>query len=623
MKKCLKCAGEMPDDQFVCSNCGAELEENSEVMGAESAAEQTEETAVTEQAVETAVTEQIEETAVAEPVMEKAEEAAVVTPAAESGGNPPGKTKKIGVIVGAIAAVAVIGVSAAVVGKKLSAKDPKQVVIDAFKSVYTQETKTPIEEIFGFEDIIKYSQVENSEGSMSLKLENCYLPEVNTYAGSGIDMTAKSDVKNKKYLINYGIQYQNLELAQVNLYMDKTHIMASVPELSKKVFSLNYGEDLAGQIEASPYIGKLASENGMDLTAVADYMNYMMSFYGEDSQGLPFDLVALWDRYKTGSQAIEDLKTAMTVEKIKKAAYIVDGNSQDCQGYQATITKDAAINFLRTTSEFFLQDETLKKDVAEYLTQVINYSEGLTGESIYGIDSAEGAQTEVWREAEKGMDQFLTALDKYMGDLNITVYVDKKGRMSAMDANTTLTNDTDEVIDVKLEMKLEGGSYLQQNANYHLTLTNNGSGELMSADLMKTGSYDQKTLTSGIQFTVKTVDDTINFGYAGTYQSEDKSYQMDFTFDNEIDNGTVNIAGVVTELEKGKAVYAEADSIKVVYNDTELVELSGSYGFKPLEGEVAALEGDVMDILAASEKDWETVQMEIMMSAFSLMGQLK
>ena len=49
------------------------------------------------------------------------------------------------------------------------------------------------------------------------------------------------------------------------------------------------------------------------------------------------DLKALWNRYKEGSKAIDDLKTAMTVTKNDKKEFTIDGQSENCRGYHVTL----------------------------------------------------------------------------------------------------------------------------------------------------------------------------------------------------------------------------------------------------------------------------------------------
>ena len=50
----------------------------------------------------------------------------------------------------------------------------------------------------------------------------------------------------------------------------------------------------------------------------------------------------------------------MTVEKAEKGTYTVDGKNETCKGYTVNISKNSMVDFLRTSADFFLQDEELK-----------------------------------------------------------------------------------------------------------------------------------------------------------------------------------------------------------------------------------------------------------------------
>ena len=67
----------------------------------------------------------------------------------------------------------------------------------------------------------------------------------------------------------------------------------------------------------------------------------------------------------------------------------------------------------------------------------------------------------------------------------------------------------------------------------------------------------------------------------------------------------------------------DIDAMDISFMDnTGSVTLSGEYSFGPLEGEIAPLEGETMDALAATEEDWSTVLMEIVFGAIGLSGQM-
>ena len=62
-----------------------------------------------------------------------------------------------------------------------------------------------------------------------------------------------------------------------------------------------------------------------------------------------------------------EFQAALTVEKAAKGTYTIDGAQVSCKGYNVTVSKDSMIEFLRQSSDFFLQDETLKADFMRQL----------------------------------------------------------------------------------------------------------------------------------------------------------------------------------------------------------------------------------------------------------------
>lgn len=544
------------------------------------------------------------------------------TMAEKQPGDAPAKKKGLGLKIGIGAAVAGIVAIAAFGATFIGRKDPKTVVIDAFKSVYTSEKESPIEEIFGFNQLAQTMKKENYEAGFSIMLENIDDNYLGEFSGSGIEISSKNDIKSKKSSASMKVIYNDMDLVGMDIYMDTSDIMLAIPDFSEKVFTFNYADDLQGQIEDSPYLGKALLESGMDASVFTDYMDYVNSFYGDNDGNRPFDFAALWERYKTGSKAIDDLKAAMTVEKADKGNYEVDGKSVKCQGYDVTIPKDAVVDFLDTSSQFFLDDETLKKDILEYMTQVLTMSE-----KAYGMDfmdqSPEDLLDEQWDDMESGLDEFLNALDECLGDIEMRIYVDKKGRLISIDASTNVINDDDEEAQISLKAEFNGGTYLTQNMDFTFTVVDPDDDESILT-LKREGTYDDKELTCNLTIGMEDYWTDISFDYAGTYTLASGDYEIHITGSDEGSEVFEVVAtGVVEDLVKGKSFRAVADSISIVVDGREAVELSGHYLLKAMEGEVTAPEGEQMDILAATEADWQLVIMEIYTNFSSLLYQLQ
>ena len=85
---------------------------------------------------------------------------------------------------------------------------------------------------------------------------------------------------------------------------------------------------------------------------------------------------------------------------------------------------------------------------------------------------------------------------------------------------------------------------------------------------------------------------------------------------------SLSAKGAVDQLEKGKSIHVAIDSITAsAMGDTGNVVLSGEYHFGPLSGEVIPLEGETMDILAATEEEWNAVAMEILFGVIGIGGE--
>ena len=84
------------------------------------------------------------------------------------------------------------------------------------------------------------------------------------------------------------------------------------------------------------------------------------------------------------------------------------------------------INFLRTSSDFFLQDEVLKKDFLKRLELSVKLSQ-LAGAQMEGQDfpTAQEMQEQTMRRPERKLtdDRIFRQL---VNDVSMTVYVDKK-----------------------------------------------------------------------------------------------------------------------------------------------------------------------------------------------------
>lgn len=496
-------------------------------------------------------------------------------------------------VIAAVAAVIVIAVICVFAfGGKKEDKDPKTAVIDAFKSLYSEEGVNPAEEIFGAKDMSAFLNSNNSEISIGANLVGSSEESLSMYNGSGFEIVTKNDLENKKTRADISILFGGMNLATANLYADETSIMLAVPQLSKKAFSLNYKDDLAGQIENSPYAGAMLAQMGITPDVVEEYFAYIDEAYAQTEEEVS---VSLWDEFKEKTQAVETLKTSMTAEKAEAASFTIDGKEEKCNGYKAVVSKEASITFLKEAMSFIMSQESVKKQ----------------------LEMQYGASVDINAE----IDNMIAELEASMSDLELTVYTDSKGRMAAMDASTAVTSDNENA-NVSMHLELMGGNRLTENMLGNFEIKTDS--ENFAASFDKKGNYDKKVWDSTINLSLDINGKSSKLDYAADFNVESGDYTISFTGDIA-DGGKLSLTsnGIIDNIEKGKSLHIAVDSFKAEVENMGMIELSGNFEIKPLEGEVEAVEGEQMDILAAEKEEWDNVMSEVLMSGMGLMGKLQ
>ncbi len=540
---------------------------------------------------------------------------------AEQQPSPAKAGRKIAAALATAVAVAAIGTFGIM---KMMEKDPKEVVIGAFKSVYSKEQTYPADELFGFTRFAENARKSSVESGVTLVMDNCSEENINQYAGSGIRIEDREDKENRKSACNIGVIYNGMDLANLNVYYGDSKLMMSVPELLDTVLVFDMGEGLTERIGESPFLGPLLEKQGMDFDGLADYLKELLDKAQSEDASDPYDLAGLWNRYKSGCEAQENFKAALTVEKAEKGRFEMDGREVTCKGYHVHISKDSVISFLRTSSDFFLKDEALKQAYLENLETSTRLMEFL-GASTYGM-SAKSMQEQTYEEANRMVQEVITHLDESLADIEMEVYVDKKGRLAAVNGSTSITRENGEALPIAFEANLKGGTYLTQNATASISFGSENDG--LALELEKTGSYDGKQLDSSYHITCDVTDgtdiNTAKIDMAGQYTTESGDYRLnaDLAVNNK-NTGRFVMSGVVDELEKGTTFHCTMDEIRLEVDEVPLkMTLSGEYYQRPLATAVTEPEGEKMDIFAATEADWEGVFMQAYFGVMGLTSQI-
>lgn len=515
---------------------------------------------------------------------------------------------------------------------KSTAKDPKDIVIDAFKSVYAEGQTNPQEELFGVKELFE-STSKNGEYGLTLKLDSCSDETVNTYAGSGLRFAGKMDSENVRSSLNMAAIYNGMDLVNVNGYYGDKTVMLSMPELSGYVFTADLNKDLGEQLINSPFLGPILEENGVDAQALEDYIKELMAQAeaknSDNDSANAFDLKALWDRYKEGCEAQDNFKAAMTVEKAGKGTYTVDGKNENCKGYTVNISKDSMVDFLRTSADFFLQDEELKSAFLKQLEITVKLSQLLGNDMGEDMPSAKDLQEQTYEEAKENVDTMIQYVDKTLTDVQMTVYVDKSGRLAALDAVTFVNTESfagdEDVKQVKVDFhgEVKGGAYRLQNFAAVIGLTADEDHVTINAD--RVGTYDGKNLEDSLTFSVKEegiID--LNGEISSTYEGETgkENNRISIT-EGEDTLFTMNVENTVDELEKGKSLHGTIDSAEFTFLNGEYSAVFSGEGYvRPLESDIEPLEGETFDVFAASEEEWSAAIMEMVFGVFGIATQI-
>ncbi len=595
--KCRKCGAELQENEKICSVCGQEAE----TVETNARKEETKETSDTADGL-------------------------TASDQAPSGSPEPEKKKSGKVMLGVAAAVAVVGIGAAAVPKLM--ENPKKTVIAAFESINSENQITGAEEIFGWKEFLENYGKVDCESVFRIQIDGCSEPGMEMFEGAGLEVRSMADLENWKSRAEMSLDYKHMDLADLQFYYGDQMFMAAVPQLVDRVFTLKIDDSLGESLKNSPMAAPYLEESGVDIDQLAELTKEMMEKPENGKAKGQLDFPGLFDRYRKGCKAKESFQQAMMVEKAEKANFLIDGKETSCKGYHVQINKDSLIAFLRTSSDFFLNDEEMKKQYLDQLRLSISMAALFSGSMENGaLSSAEEMVQQNYDEIKEQADWMIQILEQSLQDIDMMVYVDPKGRLAGLTGTTTVVEaDMDTVEErreaqIEFALELQGGNYLTENMNGRLSITSDGA--TMDILYEKAESYDKERLDSSCKVTVLSPDDeNITMNASGTYIAESGDCQLSFELlVPEMQPIVIHGSGVVTELEKGKSIYADIDAMSIEAEGVTM-NFSGELGYGPLSGEVLPLEGEDLDVLAATEEDWEEIVMEAYGNIFGLMAQL-
>lgn len=372
--KCTKCGAELQENEKICRVCGQEtetVETNALKEEAKGTSDTTDGLAASEQTV--------------------------------SESPEPEKKKSGKMMIGVAAAVAAVGIGIAVVPRLM--EDPKKTVIAAFESVNSDNQITGAEEIFGLREFLENYGKVNCESIFRMQIDGCSQPGMEMLTGAGLEIRSKADLENWKSRAEMALNYNHMDLAELQFYYGDQVFMAAVPELVDRVFTLKINDSLGDSLKNSPTVAPYLEASGVDTEQLAELVQEMMKKPENGTAKGQLDFPGLLDRYQKGCKAKESFQQAMMVEKAEKGSFLVDGKETVCKGYHVQISKDSLIAFLRTSSDFFLNDEELKEQYLDQLRLSVSMTELFSGAMAAGdLPSAEEMLQQSYDEVKEQTD---------------------------------------------------------------------------------------------------------------------------------------------------------------------------------------------------------------------------
>lgn len=248
----------------------------------------------------------------------------------------------------------------------------------------------------------------------------------------------------------------------------------------------------------------------------------------------PLDFAALIERYQAGCKAQESFKAALTVERGEKGTFTLDGQEVSCDGYQVHVSKDSMIEFLRTSADFFLNDEEFRSQYLEQLRLSALLMEETLDSSLGEVLTAEELLEEDYGDVRAEVDELIALFDSQLTDVDMTVYVDSKGRLAQFEGTTTILPEPESGeanSDLSFRVTAEGGSYLMENWNGELLISQ--AGESVAITFQKTGSYDGSLAASESVLKVEEAGTAaLQIVWSGSYDSSSGDFDLNFALES-------------------------------------------------------------------------------------------
>lgn len=477
-------------------------------------------------------------------------------------GEPPKKKN------GAVAAVIVVcvlivllGIGAVAVGMSMFSS-PKAKVFKAITATMS-DGDTSFSDYLGIEELVEMTTDGEYSSELNLILEGMDdgYSDYSMVSGIGINAENSVDYDARKMTSDIKLLYNGSRLLSMDVYADDTIMGVKMPDL---------------------YEGSLVMDTE---TFMADYNEFYIREVGEPffEEEFSFNIFTTKpDEQIFKKEYAADLKNIYEVIEVtkipEKRTVSVGGKEQQCAGYTLVIPQKAV--------EVFLMD------VFDYLKKT-------------DASASQG-------EYDEMQEWLLEVLNK---DLVYRIYLDKGGRMVALEYDYEITYD-DETINCRADLEWTGQKHLWNDFSAEIRMENEEFDEVitMSAHYTmenETGEIRQK-LT--VDMTEESSEERIGFEYKASVDTSSGDTRLMLVMDSdEEEYFRVDLQGAFKDVKAGSQYRFDMDQLDLSLSEEELLmTLSGSYAIGSLRDEIEIDSGRERYILDMSEAEIEELGYEVM-----------
>lgn len=508
--------------------------------------------------------------------------------------------KKIWIIV-AIVAVLAGGLTAGVMEarKTILFKDDKTVVDEAITGLIKNDAKTAWRQALDKEDLKKAMVEKGADLKLDVRLNSIGEASLNMLEGLTLSMGAKSDYKDKKFLVDFGGSYAGFS-ADAAVYADTDKIQMTTSLLQGKVFELAYSDGLYDKLKDSPLFGgAVTSFEEANGSSIKERMEEIQK---QAEEGLEEGFGT-----KSLQKDLEDIKDNlidhMEIKKDDKETFSINGKEKKCQGYRVTISKEVAKDFVADVIDVLYAK---RKNMFQFAQRFAD----LDKQRIYGDVSGDGTDAmedsnAVEDEIEQAKSELSEMIDQSLDEITMELYVTYYGELVSLEASTVVENN-EYVMEIAREGESENSSnvklqfYMKDQDNVKTGLTIEVEEEKKDKEIHQSVVLQARQASTYIELgTLEQTLDTQNGNISGECRTG--SYISKFGY-----NLKLSYEGKIEDLKKDSVLNVQLDSVKFEQNDTELFDVSVGYVLQAVD-KVQEFEGESKDILTMTQEEWQDV----------------